>query len=253
MLPTQQPEADATSGRSRKPDAERTRREILAAARQEFAERGLSGARIDTIAARMGTNKRMIYYYFGSKEGLYLATLEQVYGEIRSVEQDLDLECLTPPDAVRRIIEFTFDYHEAHPDFVRLVSIENIHNAEHLARSERLRNLNVTAIQTLDGILQRGRRAGIFRADIDPVDLHMLISAFCFFRVSNRHTFGTLFGCDLTAPEQRKKHKRMIGDAIVGLLESAAGAGESVSVALHQAGAIDAGRAGKRPARGVRS
>lgn len=236
MLPTQQPEAEAPSVRSRKPDAERTRREILAAARQEFAEHGLSGARIDTIAARMRTNKRMIYYYFGSKEGLYLATLEQVYGEIRSVEQELDLDCLTPSDAVRRIIEFTFDYHEAHPDFVRLVCIENIHHAKHLARSERVRNLNVTVIRTLDGILRRGRRLGSFGSDIGPVDLHMLISAFCFYRISNRHTFGTLFGCDLTAPELRKKHMRMIGDAILGLLESAASAHEPAASSPRRAG-----------------
>ena len=220
MPPTQQPEPDARHGRSRKPDAERTRREILAAARQEFAAHGLSGARIDTIAARMRTNKRMIYYYFGSKEGLYLATLEQVYGEIRSVEQELDLERLAPADAVRRIIEFTFDYHEANPDFVRLVCIENIHHGKHLAGSERLRNVNMPVIQTLDDILRRGRRDGSFRSDIDPVDLHMLISAFCFYRVSNRHTFGTLFGRDLGAAELRRTHKRMICEAIVGLLES---------------------------------
>ncbi len=235
MLPTQQPEDEAPSGRSRKPDAERTRREILAAARQEFAEHGLSGARIDAIAARMRTNKRMIYYYFGSKEGLYLATLEQVYGDIRSVEHELDLDSLTPSDAVRRIIEFTFDYQETHPDFIRLVSIENIHNGRHLAQSERLRSLNMSVIQRLDGILQRGRREGVFRSDIDPVDLHMLISAFCFFRVANRHTFGALFGCDLTAPELRKKHKRMIGDAIVGLLESAARTCELASATLQRA------------------
>ena len=136
------------------------------------------------------------------------------------MEQELDLDSLTPSDAVRRIIEFTFDYQEAHPDFVRLVSIENIHNGKHLAHSERVRNLNMRVIQRLDGILQRGRRAGVFRSDIDPVDLHMLISAFCFFRVSNRHTFGALFGRDLTASELRMKHKRMIGDAIVGLLEA---------------------------------
>jgi AcrR family transcriptional regulator len=235
-MPTPQPDAEAPSGRSRKPDAERTRREILAAARQEFAENGLSGARIDTIAARMRTNKRMIYYYFGSKEGLYLATLEQVYSEIRSVEQELDLESLTPSDAVRRIIEFTFDYHEAHPDFVRLVCIENIHHARHLALSERVRNLNMTVIKNLDGILRRGRRIGSFHSDIDPVDLHMLISAFCFYRVSNRHTFGTLFGCDLSTVELRIRHKRMIGDAIVGLLESGAEVHEPAAVALRWTG-----------------
>ena len=234
MLPTQQPEAEAPAGRSRKPDAERTRREILAAARQEFAENGLSGARVDTIAARMRTNKRMIYYYFGSKEGLYLATLEQAYRDIRSVEDELDLDSLTPSDAVRRIIEFTFDYQETHPDFIRLVSIENIHNGKHLAQSERLRSLNTSVIQRLDGILQRGRRNGVFRSDIEPVDLHMMISAFCFFRVSNRYTFGALFGCDFTAPEQRRKHKRMICDAIVGLLESADKPANATTAALYR-------------------
>jgi AcrR family transcriptional regulator len=217
---TPEAEGEGPSGRSRKPDAERTRREILAAARQEFAEHGLSGGRIDSIAARTRTNKRMIYYYFGSKEGLYLATLEQVYGDIRAMEQELDLESLSPADAVRRMVEFTFDYQESHPDFIRLVSIENIHHGRHLAKSERLRDLNMSAIRRLDDILLRGRRAGVFRSGIDPVDLHMLISAFCFFRVSNRYTFGTLFGWDLTAPALRKKHKRMIGDAIVGLLEA---------------------------------
>ena len=136
------------------------------------------------------------------------------------MEQELDLESLSPADAVRRIVEFTFDYQETHPDFIRLVSIENIHHGKHLAKSERLRELNTSAIQRLREILQRGRRAGDFRSGIDPVDLHMLISAFCFFRVSNRHTFGALFGWDLTTPKLRKKHKRMIGDAIVGLLMS---------------------------------
>jgi AcrR family transcriptional regulator len=212
----------SSAGNNRKPDAERTRREILAAARAEFAANGLSGARVDAIAGRMKTNKRMIYYYFGSKEGLYLAALEQVYGDIRRMEQELDLDRLTPADAVRRLIEFTFDYQEAHPDFIRMVSIENIHNGRHLAKSEHLRNLNASVIQQLDLLLRRGREAGVFRSDIGPVDVHMLISAFCFFRVSNRHTFGALFGWDLSAPDLRKRHKRMIGDAILGLLEAAA-------------------------------
>ena len=220
MPATQRSASSPRNGR--KPDAERTRREILAAARAEFAANGLSGARVDAIAARMKTNKRMIYYYFGSKEGLYLAALEQVYGDIRRMEQELDLDRLTPADAVRRLIEFTFDYQEAHPDFIRIVSIENIHNGRHLARSENLRNLNASVIQQLDALLRRGREAGVFRVDIGPVDLHMLISAFCFFRVSNRHTFGALFGWDLAAPELRKRHKRMIADAILGLLEAAA-------------------------------
>ena len=211
-------EADAKSI-SRKPDAVRSREDILAVARQEFAENGLSGARVDSIAARTQTTKRMIYYYFGSKEGLYLAVLEKVYSDIRSVEQDLDLASLTPIDAVRRMIEFTFDYEEAHPDFIRLVSIENIHHGRHIAQSDKLRGQNLAMLGTLAAILKRGQKEGVFRSDVDAVDLHLMISAFCFFRVSNRHTFGTLFRFDLTAPEQRRKHKRMICDAIIRMLE----------------------------------
>lgn len=202
----------------RKPDAEKTRQNILAVARQEFAEHGLSGARVDAIAARISTTKRMIYYYFGSKEGLYLAVLEQVYGGIRALEQTLDLDRLSPVEALRQMIDFTFDYHEANPDFVRLVSVENIHHGAHLKQSETLRNLNSTVIASLGTILERGRAAGQFRTDVDPVDLHMMISAPCYYRVSNRYTFGTLFARDLGAADVKARHKNIIADAIIGYL-----------------------------------
>ena len=219
-MPSRKKREGGSGSGPRKPDAARTRQDILRAAREEFAEHGLSGARVDAIAARMRTTKRMLYYYFGSKEGLYLAVLEQVYGDIRSVEQELDLASLSPVEAIRRMIEFTFDYEEAHPEFIRLVSIENIHHGRHLAQSSTLQKQNLIVIDTLTGILERGQRAAVFRSDIDAVDLHLMISAFCFFRVSNRHTFGTLFGCDLTAPLLRAKHKQMIGDAIIRMLET---------------------------------
>ena len=219
-MPSRKKREGGSGSGPRKPDAARTRQDILRAAREEFAEHGLSGARVDAIAARMRTTKRMLYYYFGSKEGLYLAVLEQVYGDIRSVEQELDLASLSPVEAIRRMIEFTFDYEEAHPEFIRLVSIENIHHGRHLAQSSTLQKQNLIVIDTLTRILERGQRAAVFRSDIDAVDLHLMISAFCFFRVSNRHTFGTLFGCDLTAPLLRAKHKQMIGDAIIRMLET---------------------------------
>ncbi|HYG86509.1 MAG TPA: TetR/AcrR family transcriptional regulator [Azospirillum sp.] len=203
----------------RKNDPERTKQDILAVATEEFATHGLSGARVDAIAERTRTTKRMIYYYFGSKEGLYIAVLEKAYGDIRAIESDLHLEDLDPEQAIRRLVEFTFDYEEANPNFIRLVSIENIHRAEHLAGSDKIRNLNVTVIDTIAGILERGRKQGVFRTDVEPVDLHLLISSFCFFRVSNRHTFGTIFRQDLGAPEIREKHKRMIGDTVVRYLK----------------------------------
>jgi len=204
--------------RTRRNDPERTKQDILAVATEEFAAHGLSGARVDAIAARTRTTKRAIYYYFGSKEGLYVAVLEKVYGDIRAIESDLHLEDLEPEQAIRRLAEFTFDYQDANPDFIRLVSIENIHRAEHIAGSEAIRNLNIAIIETIAAILERGKQQGVFRADIDPVDLHMMISSFCFFRVSNRYTFGAIFRQDLSAPEISEKHKRMLGDAVIRLL-----------------------------------
>ncbi len=204
----------------RRLDPERTRQDILEVARAEFAENGLAGARVDAIAARTRTTKRMIYYYFGSKEALYLAVLEQAYAGIRGVERDLALDALPPVEAIRRMVEFTFDYQEAHPEFARLVSIENIHYARYLAQSEPIRALNVTVIAQLERVLARGQREGVFRADLAPVDVHMMISAFCFFRVSNRHTFGALFSQDFDAPELRARHRAMIGDAVLGMLAS---------------------------------
>jgi AcrR family transcriptional regulator len=207
---------------ARKNDPERTKEDILEVATEEFATHGLSGARVDAIAERTRTSKRMIYYYFGGKEGLYHAVLEKAYADIRTAEAELHLEDLPPEEAMRRLAEFTFDYDEAHPDFIRLVSIENIHRAEHLAHTASIRSTNLGIVQTIAAILERGRKDGVFRAEVDPVDLHMLISAFCFFRVSNRHTFGTIFRRDLSEPALREKHRRMIGDAVIRLLQGEA-------------------------------
>ena len=201
-----------------KHNAERTKHEILAAATREFAEHGLSGARVDAIAARTRTTKRMIYYYFGGKEKLYIAVLEKVYADIRAMESALRLDQLDPKTAIRRLVESTFEYDEAHPDFIRLVTLENIHHARYLTTSLAIRDLNITAIDTIAALLERGRNLGVFRDGVDPVDVHML-SAFCFFRVSNSATFGTLFGRDLSAPELRISHKHMIADAVIHLLQ----------------------------------
>jgi AcrR family transcriptional regulator len=199
-------------------DAARTRREILDVATREFADRGLAGARVDEIAARTRTTKRMIYYYFGGKEQLYVAVLERAYATAREAERQVDVEDLDPRAAIRRLAELTFDHHESHPDFIRLVSIENIHRAEHMAKSERLGNLSSTAIQRIARILERGCGEGIFRRNVDPVDLHAMISAFCVFRVANRHTFGALFSRDLTDPASRERLRQMLGDMVVDYL-----------------------------------
>jgi AcrR family transcriptional regulator len=212
-MPARQVAEHAATGRER--DPERTRNEILETATHEFAAHGYAGARVDDMAARMRTTKRMIYYYFGSKEQLFIAVLERAYTAIRRAEREVDVDGFDPASAIRRLAELTFDHHESHPEFIRLVSIENIHRAEHMAKSPAIADLGSPAIDLLAGILERGRAEGIFRRDVDAVDLHMMISAFCVFRVANRHTFGTLFDRDLTAPALREHYRTMLGDMIV--------------------------------------
>ncbi len=194
---------------------EETRRDILEAAVAEFSEKGLAGARVDDIAARTRTTKRMIYYYFGSKEGLYAAVLERQYGGMRDAERDLGLGGLSPDEALRRIVEVTFDHHASHPEFVRLVSTENINEARIVAASPTIRTRNATVIGILEPILEQGGREGLFRRGLDPLDVHMLINSFCFYRVSNRHTLRAIFGRDLQAPEVAAAHRRMICEAVL--------------------------------------
>ncbi|WP_037570198.1 TetR/AcrR family transcriptional regulator [Phaeacidiphilus oryzae] len=215
--------ASSPSEPKRTRDPVRTRAEILAVATEEFAAKGYTGARVDEIAERIRTTKRMIYYYFGSKEQLFTAVLEHAYAEIRLREQQLAEDEPDPVAALRRLVELTFDHHEAHPDFIRLVSIENIHRAEHMAASETLGKLNHPAIEVLSRILAAGRERGVFRADVDPIDLHAMISSYCFFRIANRHTFQALFDRDLAAPEDRDRYRTMLAEMIVSYLRPEAG------------------------------
>lgn len=208
----------STTDVDRTRDAERTKAEILAVAAREFADKGYDGARVDEIAAKTSTTKRMIYYYFGGKEQLFVEVLERAYAVIRSIEQELDVEHLDPVDALRQLAELTFDHHESHPDFVRLVSIENIHRAEHIARSTELAGLANPALDVLTRILVRGRAAGYFRDDVDALDVHMAISAFCVFRIANRHTFDVIFDRDMLDPAHREHHRRMLADMLVSYL-----------------------------------
>jgi len=213
------PSGDAPpTGVDRSRDAERTRAEILDVAAQEFADKGYDGARVDEIAAKTRTTKRMIYYYFGGKEQLFVEVLERAYAVIRSIEQELDVEHLDPIDALRQLAELTFDHHESHPGFVRLVSIENIHRAEHIARSTVLSGLANPALDVLARILDRGRAAGYFRDDVDALDVHMAISAFCVFRTANRHTFNAIFDRDMLDPARREHYRRMLTDMLVSYL-----------------------------------
>ncbi|SFN57569.1 MULTISPECIES: TetR family transcriptional regulator [Actinomadura] len=211
-----QPATPAAGERQR--DADRTRAEILDVAQREFARHGFAGARVDEMAALMRTTKRMIYYYFGGKEKLYIAVLEKAYGEVRALESTIDVHHLAPVEAIRTLAELTFDHHEAHQDFIKLVSIENIHQAEHLRKSELLVNLGGPVSDLISQILAAGRANGDFVVDVDAIDMHMMISAFCFFRIANQHTFGALFGRNMIAPEHRARHREMIGEMVVAYL-----------------------------------
>jgi AcrR family transcriptional regulator len=174
---------------------------ILAVAMAEFAGNGLSGARMDEIAAKTRTSKRMIYYYFGDKVRLYRRVLEEAYRKVRVGEQKLDLDHLPPVEALTRLIEFTFDHHSSNSDFIRLVMIENIHHGAFLEQSEMIGRLNAGAIEKLEAICRRGREAALFRDDVEAVELHWQISALCFFNVSNRATFSRIFGDLLYQPQ----------------------------------------------------
>ncbi len=189
--------------------------DILKVATAEFADKGLSGARVDAIAAATATSKRMIYYHFRSKEGLYLAVLEDSYRRIREIESRLNLDDLSPEDALRKLVAFTFDYQQDNEDFIRLVMNENMHRGEYLAQSRTIQELNVPAIDAVRRVYQRGVQTKVFRRGIDPTDLHMSISALCFFNVANRHTFSLIFKRDLSAPGALRARRDSIVEMIV--------------------------------------
>ena len=199
-------------------EAERSIADIIAVATAEFAEKGLAGARIDEIAERTRTSKRMIYYYFKSKEGLYLAVLEEAYRGIRAIEATLDLEHLPPKQALRALVGFTFDYQRANPDFIRLVMNENMHKGEYMKKSANMRALNAPAIDALRNIYKRGLDEGVFRPGLDPIDLHTSISALSFFNVSNQHTFSLIFDHDVTAPENVAQRRKNVEDMVLGYM-----------------------------------
>lgn len=196
-------------------DADGTRNKILNVAIQEFSRLGLSGARIDAIAAESGANKGMIYYYFGSKEGLYVAALEESYRRFRRVESGFHLDELPPIPALRTIVASTFDYHAQHPEFIRMVMTENINQGEYVRTLPELKEINRSAISLLERLCQRGIAEGIFRSDLDPIDLHMSISALSFYNVSNQYTFSFIFERDLRAPAVHAARRDAVVDMVL--------------------------------------
>ena len=197
-------------------DADRSQQAILDAAREEFALLGLAGARVDSIAERAGLNKRLIYYYFSSKDDLFLAVLESAYANIREAEKELHLLDLPPAEAVRRLMEFTWNYYLEHPEFITLLNSANLHQARHLEKSKRVREMNSPVIQTLGDILERGRKEGVFRGGVDPVHLYISIAGIAYFYLSNNYTLSAIFGRDLMTRKARSERLSHMCDVILG-------------------------------------
>ena len=182
-------------GRKRNPA--RTREAILRAAVGEFCRNGLTGARVEAISKRSSTNMRLLYHYFGDKEGLYTAALERVYTQIRAEERRLDLGKVEPVEGIARLIDFTFRFFAAHPDYITLLNNENMLRGRFVRRSRAVRPLTLPLLATITDLLERGRRSGAFRAGVDPIQLYVSITALSYFHVSNRFTLSAMFGQDL--------------------------------------------------------
>jgi len=193
----------ADSGRKPKPevarprDAGRTKAAILKAARDEFCEEGFNGARVDAIADRARTNKRMLYHYFGNKEALYSAVLLDAYREIRRGERELSLSQYSPQEAMDRLVRFTFRHFLANPWFPRLLAVENLQNARFLKQIDDIPALHSPLVNELQEVVRRGCAAGIFRTDVDPMQLYISIAGLGYFYVSNMKTLSVIFQRDL--------------------------------------------------------
>lgn len=202
-------------------DPEQTRARILAAAKAEFARVGLGGARVDRIAALAGANKRMLYYYFGNKDELFRAVLEATYEHIRESEKALHLDAVDPAEAIRRLVAFTWDYYLRHPEFLSLLNSANLHRAEHLKQSTKVRRMHSPFVALIGDILERGRKAGLFRDGVDAVQLYISIAALAYFYLGNNYTLSAIFGRDLKARKARDERLAHMTELVLGYLRKA--------------------------------
>ena len=202
-------------------DPEQTRARILAAAKAEFARAGLGGARVDRIATLAGANKRMLYYYYGNKDELFRAVLEATYEHIRESEKALHLDEVDPPEAIRRLVAFTWAYYLQHPEFLSLLNSENMHQAEHLKRSTRVRRMHSPFVAMLRDILARGARDGLFRQGVDAVQLYISIAALAYFYLGNNHTLSAIFGRNLMAKKACDERLAHMTELVLGYLRKA--------------------------------
>ena len=208
----------AKKSRVIKRDPERTRAKILEAATGEFTKHGLGGARVDRIAKRAGTNERMLYYYFLSKDQLFLTVLENVYIRLAEAEKALDLGHLDPVEAVGKLVEFIWNYYIAHPEFISLINSENLHEAKFLKKSRKLAQLVSPVQDNIRQILQRGQESGVFRGGIDPAEVYITLVALNYYYLSNRHTLSTVLARDLMSPVAQESHLKHATEVVLNYL-----------------------------------
>jgi TetR/AcrR family transcriptional regulator len=209
------PKKRSDDKRPQRRDPAATRSKLLTAARREFASSGLAGARVDEIAARAGGNKQLVYHYFGDKDALYLAVLEWVYEEIRTQERKLSLEGLPPEQAIKKLIESSFDHLAPHPDFIVLLNDENRGGARHVRGSRKLPAMHSPLVSLVSTILGQGVKAGIFRKGINPVHLYISIAGLSYFYFSNTPTLSAIFGKDLSSRAARQARRRHVVDLVM--------------------------------------
>src|SRR3954454_12756263 len=209
------PKQRSNGSKPQRRDPVATRKKLLTAARREFASSGLAGARVDEIAARAGVNKQLLYHYFGDKDALYLAVLEWVYEEIRAHERKLNLEGLPPEQAIKKLIESSFDHLAAHPDFIMLLNDENRGGARHVRGSQKLEAMHSPLVSMVSKILADGVREGVFRKGVSPVHLYISIAGLSYFFFSNTPTLSAIFGKDLSSPTARKARRKHVVDLVM--------------------------------------
>ena len=210
------------AGRPAGAASEQLRGRILERATAEFARAGLSGARVERIAAEAGANVGMLYYYFSSKDELFVAVLERAYATIREAEKALELDRGEPEEAMRRLVHFTWSYYFSHPEFITLLNSENLHQGRHLENSESVSELHAPFLQMIGRLLERGARAGVFRGGVDPAQLYITIAGLGYFYLSNRHTLSAIFKRDLMTRERCDARLAHNMEVVLGYLRPAA-------------------------------
>lgn len=196
-------------------DPQGVKRDIIAVATGEFARSGYSGARVDEIAARTRTSKRMIYYYFGSKEALFVAVIEEIYRRFNEAESKLALDLSQPVQALRDIVAFIWAYYQKHPEFITLLNSENLHRGVHVARALPAGEHASPALAVLDRVLASGASGGVFRPGLRARDIYLMIAAMGYFYLSNRFTLSVFLGEDLAAPAALAHWQQFITDAVL--------------------------------------